>query len=61
MAKRKLQQDAESGGEILTYMQKVGKMTFDQRTLNVTHLPKSHQTKKMCIITSHKKFENKIK
>jgi hypothetical protein len=31
MEKRKRQQDAESGNEILTYMQKVGKNDFYQR------------------------------
>jgi len=31
MAERKIQQDAESGNEILTYMQKVGKNDFYQR------------------------------
>jgi hypothetical protein len=40
MAKRKIQQDVESGGGILTYMQKVGKMTFTKGPLKVTHLPK---------------------
>jgi hypothetical protein len=40
MAKRKKQRDAESGGGILTYMQKVGKTTFTKGPLKVTHLPK---------------------
>jgi hypothetical protein len=31
MEKIKIQQDAESGNEILTYMQKVGKNDFYQR------------------------------
>jgi hypothetical protein len=37
MEKRKIQRDAESGGEILTYMQKVGKNDFYQRIPKVTH------------------------
>jgi hypothetical protein len=61
MEKRKIQRDEKSGGEILTYMQKFEKMTFDQRTLEMTHLPKSHQTKEKCIVTSRKKLENGIK
>jgi hypothetical protein len=45
MEKWKRQRDVESGGGILTYMQKVGKMTFTKGPLKVTHLPKSYQTK----------------
>jgi hypothetical protein len=61
MEKRKRQQDAKSGGGILSYMQKLGKTTYDQRTLKVTSLPKSHQSKEKCIVSSHEKLENGIK
>jgi hypothetical protein len=40
MEKRKRQRDAESGGEILTYMQKVGKNDFYQRTFKSDPSPK---------------------
>jgi hypothetical protein len=40
MEKRKRQQDAESGGGILTYMQKVGKNDFYQRTFKSDPSPK---------------------
>jgi hypothetical protein len=40
MVKWKRQQDAKSGGAILTYMQKVGKTTFTKGPFQVTHLKK---------------------
>jgi hypothetical protein len=49
MEKRKRQRDAESGGEILTYMQKVGKNDFYQRTFKVTHPLKGYQTKRKSV------------
>ena len=45
MEKWKRQQDVESGGGILTYMQKVGKMTFTKGPLKAIHLPTIYQTK----------------
>jgi hypothetical protein len=50
MEKQKIQQDVENGGEILTYMQKVGKNEFYQRIFKVTHLPKSYQTKRQSVL-----------
>jgi hypothetical protein len=40
MEKWKIQRDAESRDEILTYMQKVGKMTFTKGYQKVTYRPK---------------------
>jgi hypothetical protein len=40
MEKRKRQRDAESGGGILTYMQKVGKNDFYQWTFKSDPSPK---------------------
>jgi hypothetical protein len=60
--KRKRQQDVESGGEILTYMQKFGKNDFYQRTFKSDPSPKKlPNQKKKCIVTSNKKLENGIK
>ena len=62
MAKQKRQQDAESGGGILTYMQKVGKNEFYQRTFKSDPYPqKLPNQKAKCIVTSNKKLKNRIK
>jgi hypothetical protein len=62
MEKWKRQQDAESGGGILTYMQKVGKNDFYQRTFKSDPSPKKlPNQKEKCIVTSNKKLKNQIK
>ena len=52
MEKRKRQQDVESGGEILTYMQKVGKNDFYQR------IPKSDPSPKRLPNQKEKVYHN---
>jgi hypothetical protein len=62
MAKRKIKRDVESGGAILTYMQKVGKNEFFQGTFKSDpSLKKLQNQKKNSIITSNKKLKNQIK
>jgi hypothetical protein len=61
MEKRKIQRDAESGNEILTYMQKVGKNDFYQRIpKNVTHPKKLPNRKKKSTETTNRKLRSEI-
>jgi hypothetical protein len=62
MEKRKRQRDAESGDEILTYMQKVGKNDFYQRIPKSDPSPqKLPNQKEKSTGTSNKKLRNGIK
>jgi len=61
-AKKKRQQDVESGDEILTYVQKFGKNEFYQRILKSDPSPQNYQTKrKRGTITFNKKLRIGIK
>jgi hypothetical protein len=56
MEKRKMQQDVESGNEILTCMLKVGKMNFTKGYPKSDPSLKLPNQKKKCTITSNKKL-----